>query len=293
VLADVERSRVALPERGVELALIDWGGEGPLVLLAHANGFCAAMWDLVARELRRDFHVIGFDARGHGDSSRPPLADGYGWHEFGADAAALAEVLLRRRGDGSRAYGIGHSFGGTATLDAAAQRPDLFARIALLDPVLHRAETEPTRERIERMRHLVETAQKRRSVWSSRDEVRAAWAERELFASWDPRAYELYLSEGFRDLPDGQVELKCPGEVEGAVFGAGGRSDIFELAAALEAPALLLFAATGHFDRGICEALVAKSPMLRLEDLPHGHLLPMEAPKPVAERLLSFGQEGV
>ena len=43
VLNGVERGRLALPERGVELALIDWGGAGPRVLLAHANGFCAAL----------------------------------------------------------------------------------------------------------------------------------------------------------------------------------------------------------------------------------------------------------
>jgi pimeloyl-ACP methyl ester carboxylesterase len=292
VLEGVARIRVELPGRGVELALLDWGGAGPPLLLAHANGFCAAIWDPVARQLREHFRVVGYDARGHGDSSRPPVPDGYGWHEFGADAAALAEWLLADLGGDALVYGVGHSFGGTAIFEAASERPDLFARIALLDPVLHPPETEPTAERIERRRHMVETAQRRRGIWPSRDAVREAWSGRELFAAWDPRALELYLGEGFRDLPDGRVELKCPGEVEGAVFSGHARRDIYKVAEQLQTPALLLFAAAGHFDRGICETLADKARCMRLEDLPFGHLLPMEAPDPVAERLVCFGQEG-
>ncbi len=292
MLRDVERKKVRLAERGVELALIDWGGEGPLALLAHANGFCAAIWDPVARELRKHFRVIGYDARGHGDSSRPPVPAGYGWDEFGADAAAMAERLLERHGNAGLAYGIGHSFGGTALLNAASRRPDLFARIAMLDPVLDPPDAERTPERQERKATLAESACKRRMVWPSRETVRKAWAERELFASWDPRALDLYLQEGFRDLPDGQVELKCPGEVEGAIFGGSARGDIFGMAASLRSPALLLFAARGHLDRRSCERLASSAPDLRLEDLPYGHLLPMEAPEPVAGRLACFGREG-
>src|SRR5258706_5837286 len=104
MLEDVTRRRLALPEHGVEIALLDWGGSGPLALFHHANGFCAATLDLVARPLRRHFRVIGMDARGHGDSSRPGAsfaqrAEGerrpsggepYAWGEFGADLAAVA-----------------------------------------------------------------------------------------------------------------------------------------------------------------------------------------------------------
>jgi pimeloyl-ACP methyl ester carboxylesterase len=62
------RRRLRLPSRGIELALVDWGGDGPLALLAHANGFCADVLGPLAERLRARFHVVGFDARGHGDS---------------------------------------------------------------------------------------------------------------------------------------------------------------------------------------------------------------------------------
>ena len=290
VLNGVERGRLALPERGVELALIDWGGAGPRVLLAHANGFCAALWDGVARRLRERFRVFGFDARGHGDSSRPPVPDAYGWGEFGLDVAAVAE---RIPGEGP-IYGIGHSFGGTSVLGAAALRPDLFGRVALVDPVLYPLESEHTPERQQRKTLMVEAARRRRTVWPSRAEVRAAYAQRELFASWDPAALDLYVEEGFRERDDGQVELKCHSEVEAAVFAASGAAelDIYGMAERLAVPALLVWAQRGGFDRSVYEKLSALAPEMRIEDAPLGHLMPMEAPQAVAEMLVGFGQEG-
>ncbi len=292
MLSGVERRRVELPGRGVELALLDWGGDGPLALLAHANGFCAALWDLVATRLREHFRVVAYDSRGHGDSSRPPIPHGYGWGEFSDDLIALAESLLATHGGDGLIFGIGHSMGGTTTLAAAARRPDLFARIALLDPVLIPPEAETTAERQQRKSLLSETARRRRPVWASRDEARAAWRQRELFAGWDPRALDLYLAEGLGDRDDGQVELKCPPEVEATIFEHGGQLDIFALAAALRVPALLLFATGGNFDRAVFERLQGAGPYLRLEDVEAGHLLPMEAPGAVAERLVCFGTEG-
>ena len=42
ILADVIRRRVSLAS-GLEIALLDFGGDGPLALLHHANGFCAGL----------------------------------------------------------------------------------------------------------------------------------------------------------------------------------------------------------------------------------------------------------
>src|SRR6478752_6078524 len=76
------RSRIGL-EGGLEFEIYDFGGEGPVALLHHASGFCTGVWRRIARELRRGYRVIGFDARGHGDSSKPEQP--YTWQVFGDD----------------------------------------------------------------------------------------------------------------------------------------------------------------------------------------------------------------
>jgi len=52
VLAQVSRRKIRLPESGIEIALLDWGGDGPIALLHHANGYCAAIWAPVAERVR-------------------------------------------------------------------------------------------------------------------------------------------------------------------------------------------------------------------------------------------------
>ena len=152
-----------LPERGLSLRLLDWGGTGPLALLAHANGFCAGVWDPVALSLSSRFRVIAFDARGHGDSSTPPGA-GYGWSSFVEDLIALARALAAELELRSVGLGVGHSLGGAVMLEAAAQQPGLFERIALLDPVVM-PPPDLIPEVPSRGNALAEGARRRRSVW--------------------------------------------------------------------------------------------------------------------------------
>jgi len=210
----------------------------------------------------------------------PPAA--YHWGECARDVVALAEHLQAEAGSAAgHIYGIGHSFGGTATLGAAAQRPDLFARIGLVDPVLlPPSGGAPSR--------LSETARRRRAAWPSREALRESWRTRALFADWTPAAFETYVLEGTRELEDGSVELKCPPEIEAAVFENAGTLDVTQAAAALRVPALLLFARRGDFRREWAEALADRAPSLRIEDMDAGHLLPMEVPGDLARRLLAF-----
>jgi len=287
VLADVRRNRVALPARGVELAVLDWGGDGPLALLHHANGFCAAVWAPVAEGLRGHYRVVAFDARGHGDSSKPEDAEAYLWPEFGRDLAALADSLARECGP--VALGLGHSFGGTATLLAAAERPELFERVVLLDPVLFpRRAYESDPERRARAGGMAEGARRRRHVFPDRAAARKSWRRRETFARWDPRALELYLAEGLADRPGGGVELKCPGEVEAAIFERGASVDAIAEARRLRAPALLLHARRGAFPLPHFEELARAMADGRVREIDTGHFVPMEAPELVVREALAF-----
>ena len=92
------------------MAVLDWGGEGPLCLFSHANGFCADSFGVVASSLREKYRVIGFDSRGHGDSSKLQAPDAYEWEEFTGDLIAITRWLCVELKLPSVALGVGHSF---------------------------------------------------------------------------------------------------------------------------------------------------------------------------------------
>jgi pimeloyl-ACP methyl ester carboxylesterase len=291
LLARAARRSVRLAD--VEIALLDWGGAGEPVLLHHANGFCKGVWGLVAERLAPRFRVFAMDARGHGDSSRPEAPGSYAWHRFAEDAAAVAAFVAAECRVTRLPVAVGSSFGGTSLLGAAKQRPDLFGRLVLVDPVVPPRVEEIPPERREHVLSMVERATKRRHDWPSRAEARAFFAERELFERFDPRALDLYVLDGLRERRDGSVELKCPGTVEAAVFAGGGDVDVAALARGLRTPALWLWASQGSFSRERYRELAASMAAARVEDLACGHLAPMERPDLVAEAVLRFADEDV
>ncbi len=289
MLSQVRRRKLALPDSAIEIALLDWGGEGPLALLHHANGFCAGVWGPVAERLSDHYRVIAMDARGHGDSSKPEGADCYRWEFFGRDVLGVAEILAAEHPDGRVALGLGHSFGGSSILMASAERPDLFERNVLVDPVI----LPPDLARVAFAANspgnaLAERARKRRRVWPSRQAARLKWSEKELFADWDPRALDLYLTEGLADRSDGQVELKCSGEIEAAIFEATGSFDLWSAAERVRTPTLIEWAARGSFLRTVFEQFAARMTDARVCDIDAAHLAPMQHPDRVVAAILEF-----
>ncbi|MGH0037257.1 MAG: alpha/beta fold hydrolase [Myxococcota bacterium] len=289
-LKSVERRRVDLPGRGVEIAVLDWGGSGPPALLHHANGFCGALWAPVAEKLSDRFRLLAVDARGHGDSSRPdPDRPGaYRWAEMAEDLAAVGAALLGELGAARFALGLGHSFGGTLSLAAASRHPGLFERVMMVDPVIIPPERASLPERVAHASQMSERARRRRDGWDSRAEAREYLASRELFARWEPRALDLYVAEGLRDGEDGRVHLKCPGAVEGAIFAGDQGMDILELAAEARVPVRILWARQGNFPRALYESMVETMSDAEVVEMDAGHLVVMEEPDIVVEQALRF-----
>jgi pimeloyl-ACP methyl ester carboxylesterase len=113
---------------GMRFHYLDWGRRGkPVVLLLHGGGQTARTWDLPCLMLRRDFHCIALDQRGHGDSE---------WsyaHEYGADDHAKdVEGLLDHLGV-ETAVVVGMSMGCVNGLHFVARRPDRVRAFVAVD----------------------------------------------------------------------------------------------------------------------------------------------------------------
>src|SRR5260370_26191796 len=96
-------------------------GKGEPVLLIH--GFTvtyAIQWVYpgIASALTKNYQVIGFDCRGHGQSGKPHDAKMYGT-EMVEDAVRLLDHLKIKK-----AHLVGYSMGGFIALKLAATHPD-------------------------------------------------------------------------------------------------------------------------------------------------------------------------
>ena len=101
-------------------------GTGPRTVLAvHGITASAMAWPAVAAALPEDWSLVALDLRGRGASRELPGPFGLGAHA--ADVAAVASAL------GGHPVLLGHSMGAYVSVLAAAERPDLFERVVLVD----------------------------------------------------------------------------------------------------------------------------------------------------------------
>ena len=105
--------------QGVELAVHDFGGEGPLLVMAHATGFHGMVYQPLVRQLQGHFHCVAFDFRGHGKSALPVGAS-LDWHRMTDDLLAV----IRGVSPEEPVRVLGHSMGGACTALAAQRQPD-------------------------------------------------------------------------------------------------------------------------------------------------------------------------
>ncbi len=100
---------------GVRLAY-ETHGRGPVLILIHGGGMNRRMWDPHVPELARDFTVVTFDVRGHGQSGRPARPEDYTMDRYVEDLHRLADAVRAER------FSIwGFSLGASIGINAAAR----------------------------------------------------------------------------------------------------------------------------------------------------------------------------
>jgi pimeloyl-ACP methyl ester carboxylesterase len=103
----------------------------PLVLLSHGGGQTRHSWRTAGEQLHElGFGTLSVDLRGHGETGWP-TPDRYALEEFADDLLAWINAYA----DNRRVAMVGASFGGVASLVAAARAPGKIDAIALIDIV--------------------------------------------------------------------------------------------------------------------------------------------------------------
>lgn len=265
----------------------DWGGDGPLLHLAHANGFPPGAYARLVQSLLPRFHVVSMAQRPLWPDSDPrSLRD---WDQLGRD---LRDCLREKGHDGI--IGVGHSVGGASTLIAAAMDPELFRGVVLLDPTIlggPRAFFWSIAKAFRQVHRVfvVRDALNRRDRWESREEVRESWAAKQVFVRLDPRCLDDYVQCGVVDHPDGGVTLRYSKEWEARVF-ATTPSRSWGWIRRLVTPCLVVRGSRSDtLLPGVAARLDRLAPTARLMELEgSGHLFPLEAPERTAGLISDF-----
>ena len=111
---------------GVQLEVLDWGGEGTPLLLIHGLGATAHTWDDIAPLLAQHHRVFALTRRGIGGSSRPD--SGYDSATLAHDAVRVLDALNM-----DKAVIVGSSMGGQELSWLGADHPERVAALVYLD----------------------------------------------------------------------------------------------------------------------------------------------------------------
>ena len=291
--AEPRRRTLAIspPTGPAELAALEFGDPDspPDVVFLHANGFNAGAYRSVLGPLADRLHILEVDQQGHGRSAQRASSEGRrNWTDLRDDLVALLDSL-----PGGPVVLAGHSLGGAASLFATGMRPDRVKGLAMFDPVLLASETMadilagrgPDFEN----GPMVLGARRRQAVFASREAAIDRYRGRGAFKTWPEASLLDYVVDGFRERPDGEVELACAPDWEASNF-ASHALDPWPVMGQIQVPTVVLRAETGS----TCH-LLDRSPFppenqrVRVEITPGTtHFLPIERPDVVRQALLEL-----
>lgn len=230
---------IAIDHDGLRVAALDWGGTGTPLLLLHPNGFCAGLFDPMARELRDGFRPIGVDLRAHGGTDEPASVESYAYEHMARDVLAVLDAL-----GVPSVVALGESLGGGVAVVVDRVRPGVVRRLVLCEAIAFDTTGDGLARPVGDSNHMSEIARKRRPVWPDRETMLRSYGSRAPLNELAPEALEAYIRWGTVERDDGTVELACRPEAEATIFEVtareGGAPDAWSHLASLHADATVL-----------------------------------------------------
>lgn len=118
--------RLFLKSQNARLCCIDFGGDGPTMLLLHGLAGRANEWHSTAECLSGQGHVFALDQRGHGKSEK-------GLADYSRDAYVNDVITVIQQLRLAPVVLIGQSMGGQNAFLVASRRPDLVRALIVVE----------------------------------------------------------------------------------------------------------------------------------------------------------------
>lgn len=198
----------------IDMSYVEWQpelrGSVPTILLVHATGFHSRIWDEIVEQLE-DFHVIAVDQWGHGRSGGAPIKH---WKVFGQSLQQLVQSL-----DLKNILGVGHSMGGHALIEAAAQMENRFQRLVLIDPTVAEPESYERGGNLSFSDDEPHPASKRKNDFANPEEMVDRFRDRVPYSLFTATTLQNYCVYGLEKEPGGdRYRLSCSPAMEASIY---------------------------------------------------------------------------
>lgn len=263
----------------------DFGGDGPLVHFAHANGFLPACFRQMIQPLLTHYRVIGVCHRPLWPDSK--LEDLKSWRTVADD---MIRFLDQERVQD--VVGIGHSLGAVATMYAALKRPELFRRLVLIEPiflppvVLRMVAKDPG---ILKEIPVIRNTARRRTHWPSREDAFDHFRQKKVFQNWPDSTLRDYVDHAIHRNAAGEFTLTYSREWESHIYSLP-PMDVWQEIPTIPHSTLAIRGAESDslFPEAwqMWQELQPQATFVEMEAT--GHMLLMERPRLVAETILDF-----
>ena len=266
--------------------LESFGGSGPSVLFAHANGYPPGSYRQFIGHLLPYCQLTGYRHRPMWGDRHPPKR--LNWSLFADDLIHTVESTLDQP-----AWMMGHSMGGVVALMAAERRPELFKGLILIDPVFMPSRrvfamgVMPSKRKAEMP--MVRRALGRPDHFASHEEAFTFYRGKRAFGRFSDEVLWDYVHASKSSVPEGGVQLSFPAAWEAAVYGSA--PWVWPRLLRVRLPTLGLRGE--HSDvltPGAMRRWARLQPSAELHHCPGGHLLPMELPETTAGYVIDFLQ---
>jgi pimeloyl-ACP methyl ester carboxylesterase len=218
---------------GITIRALDWGGNGPPVVLLHPNGFCGGLYEPIAHLIATAARPIALDLRGHGGSTAPDRPAAYRFENLAIDVLEVLDHL-----DLPAVSGVGGSLGGAVAILVHRLDPRRWTRLLLAEPVAFPTDAFPHQEN-----PMAAAARRRRATFATRVEMTGSYRSKEPLCQLAPEALDAYVRWGTTVDASG-VHLACRPEIEATIFeisaAEGGAADAWDHLPNLSCPTTIV-----------------------------------------------------
>lgn len=250
--------------------------EKEIIQFSHANGFPGSTYQSIFSYLQDDYKIEYIESLGH--NPQFPVSDNW-------TTVALELIHELDRKKLKKVIGVGHSLGGSATLFAAIERPDLFQKIILLDtPVF----SYPRAKVVQFLKSIGFASWatpggrvlRRRTSWGSFEEALAFFRSRPLFKNFNEQALHDYIKYGTYKTNKG-LALKFDPAVEAEIY-LTLPHNYSNYAHKLKVPAFAIVGKNSTVVKNSDRRSMLKNFGIHSMSIAGGHLFPFEHPKETA-----------